>query len=327
MKAVLCKAYGPPEDLVLEEVASPRAGKGQVVISVKACSVSFPDTLIIQGQYQFKPQMPFSPGGEIAGVVKELGEGVEHLRVGDRVMGFNGWGGFAEEITIDANHVLPMPARMDFATAATVIMTYGTSHYALKYRGQLKPGETLLVLGAASGVGLAAVQIGKIMGTRVIAAASTDEKLAICQQQGADEVINYTTEDLKERVKTLGGKKGIDVIYDPVGGHYAEPALRGIGWGGRYLVVGFAAGEIPRIPLNLALLKGCSIVGVFWGAFTEREPQHNRESLQELLSWFDAGKLQTLVSATYPLEQAADALNAMMHRRVTGKVVLLINEQ
>lgn len=327
MKAVLCKAYGPPEDLVLEEVASPKAGKGQVVISVKACSVSFPDTLIIQGQYQFKPRMPFSPGGEIAGVVKELGEGVEHLRVGDRVMGFNGWGGFAEEIAIDANRVLPMPARMDFATAATVIMTYGTSHYALKYRGQLKSGETLLVLGAASGVGLAAVQIGKIMGARVIAAASTDEKLAICRQQGADEVINYTTEDLKERVKELGGKKGIDVIYDPVGGHYAEPALRGIGWGGRYLVIGFAAGEIPRIPLNLALLKGCSIVGVFWGAFTDREPQRNREALQELLSWFAAGKLQTLVSATYPLEQAADALDAMMRRKITGKVVLLIGEQ
>jgi NADPH2:quinone reductase len=327
MKAVLCKTYGPPENLVLEEVASPRPNKGQVIISVKACSVSFPDTLIIQGQYQFKPPMPFSPGGEIAGVVKELGEGVEHLHVGDRVMGFNGWGGFAEEIAIDANRVLPMPARMDFATAATVIMTYGTSHYALKYRGQLKPGETLLVLGAASGVGLAAVQIGKVMGARVIAAASTDEKLAICKQHGADDVINYTTEDLKERVKTLGGKKGIDVIFDPVGGRYAEPALRGMGWGGRYLVIGFAAGEIPRIPLNLTLLKGCSIVGVFWGAFTEREPQHNQEALQELLSWFNAGKLQTLVSATYPLEHAADALNAMMHRKVTGKVVLLIDEQ
>ncbi len=326
MKAILCTAFGPPEALKYEEIASPHAGKGQVVVSVQACSVSFPDTLIIQGLYQFKPQMPFSPGGEIAGIVKEVGEGVEQLQVGDRVMGFNGWGGFAEEMVLDANRVLPMPAQMDFATAATVIMTYGTSQYALKNRGQLLPGETLLVLGASGGVGLAALQIGKIMGARVIAAASSDEKLAICKQHGADELINYSREDLKERVKVLGGKKGIDVIYDPVGGSYAEAALRGMGWGGRYLVIGFTAGEIPRIPLNLTLLKGCSIVGVFWGAFTEREPQRNREYLQELLGWFEEGKIKTYISTTYPLARAADALNDMMQRKVIGKAVVLTAE-
>ncbi len=326
MKAILCTAFGPPEALKYEEIASPHAGKGQVVVSVQACSVSFPDTLIIQGLYQFKPQMPFSPGGEIAGIVKEVGEGVERLQVGDRVMGFNGWGGFAEEMVLDANRVLPMPAQMDFATAATVIMTYGTSQYALKNRGQLLPGETLLVLGASGGVGLAALQIGKIMGARVIAAASSDEKLAICKQHGADELINYSREDLKERVKVLGGKKGIDVIYDPVGGSYAEAALRGMGWGGRYLVIGFTAGEIPRIPLNLTLLKGCSIVGVFWGAFTEREPQRNREYLQELLGWFEKGKIKTYISTTYPLARAADALNDMMQRKVIGKAVVLTAE-
>jgi len=326
MKAILCKEYGLPETLKYEEIASPRAGKGQVVISVRACSVSFPDTLIIQGLYQFKPPMPFSPGGEVAGVVKEVGEGVERVRVGDRVMGFNGWGGFAEEMAIDANRVFPMSEQMDFATAATVIMTYGTSQYALKDRGQLKPNETLLVLGAGGGVGLAAVQIGKLMGARVIAAASTDEKLAICKEYGADEVINYKAEDLKERVKALGGKKGIDVIFDPVGGQYAEPALRGMGWGGRYLVIGFAAGDIPRIPFNLFLLKGCSVIGVFWGAFTDREPQRNRAYLQELLSWFDDGKIKTHISAAYPLAHASDALDDMMQRKVAGKAVILTAE-
>src|SRR3989441_1514720 len=301
MKAVLCKEYGPPESLVLEDVEPLKPGTGQVVISVKACGVNFPDTLIIQGKYQFKPPMPFAPGGEVAGVVKEVGEGVDTVKVGDRVIAFIGWGGFAEEVLTDATRLIPMPGSMDFTDAAAFVMTYGTSHYALKDRAQLKPGETLLVLGAAGGVGLAAVEIGKVMGARVIAAASTDEKLEVCKQHGADEVINYTTQDLRERVKELTSGNGVDVVYDPVGGNYSEAALRGMAWGGRFLVIGFTAGEIPRIPLNLTLLKGCSIVGVFWGPFTMREPKRNREYIQELLTWYEEGKIRPVVSATYPL--------------------------
>jgi NADPH:quinone reductase len=324
MRAVLCKAYGPPENLVIEDIESPKPGKGQVVISVKACGVNFPDTLIIQGKYQVKPPLPFSPGSEIAGIVKELSEGVDGVKVGDRIVVFTGWGGFAEEVVVDANHLIPMPEGMDFAAASAFVLTYGTSHYALKDRAQLKPGETLLVLGAAGGVGLAAIQIGKVMGARVIAAASTDEKLAVCKQQGADELLNYTKEDLKERMKELTAGNGVDVVFDPVGGDYSEAALRGMAWGGRFLVIGFTAGTIPRIPLNLPLLKGCSIVGVFWGSFTARDPKRNQEHLSELLTWFASGKIQPVISATYPLDRAADALNDMMNRKVTGKVVLLI---
>jgi NADPH2:quinone reductase len=327
MKAVLCKEYGPPESLVLEDVEPLKPGTGQVVISVKACGVNFPDTLIIQGKYQFKPPMPFSPGGEVAGVVKEVGEGVDTVKVGDRVIAFIGWGGFAEEVLTDATRLIPMPGGMDFTDAAAFVMTYGTSHYALKDRAQLKPGETLLVLGAAGGVGLAAVEIGKVMGARVIAAASTDEKLAVCKQHGANEVINYATGDLRVRVKELTGGEGVDVVYDPVGGNYSEAALRSIAWGGRHLVIGFTAGEIPRIPLNLPLLKSCSIVGVFWGSFMEREARHYQENIQELLSWFTQGKLKPHISATYPLEQAAQALNDVMSRKVKGKVVLLTEEE
>lgn len=324
MKAVLCKEYGLPEDLVIEEVESPRADRGQVVIKVKACGVSFPDTLIIQGKYQFKPPMPFSPGGELAGIVQEVGPGVEQIKAGDHVIAFTGWGGYAQEVVTEANRIIPMPDNMDFATAAIFIMTYGTSHYALKDRAHLKAGETLLVLGAAGGVGLAAVELGKVMGARVIAAASSDEKLSVCKRYGADEAINYTTEDLKDRIKELTGGNGVDVIYDPVGGKYAEPALRGMAWEGRYLVVGFADGEIPRIPLNLALLKGCSIVGVFWGSFTARDPERNQQHLQELLSWYSQGKIKPFISATYTLEQAPQALRAMIERKVKGKVALLI---
>lgn len=327
MKAVLCKAYGPPESLVVEEIEPLKPGPGQVVISVKACGVNFPDTLIIEGKYQFKPEMPFSPGGEVAGVVKEVGEGVEGTSVGKRVIAFTGWGGFAEEVLVEAEKLIPIPEEMDFVTASAFVMVYGTSHYALKDRAKLRPGETLLVLGAAGGVGLAAVELGKAMGARVIAAASSDEKLAICRQHGADEGINYSSEDLKERIKTLSKGKGVDVIYDPVGGAYSEAALRGMAWEGRYLVVGFAAGDIPRIPLNLTLLKGCSIVGVFWGSFTTRDPLRNQEHLRELMSWFLSGKLQPRISATYPMERAADALNDMRARKITGKAVLLVDQQ
>ncbi len=326
MKAVLCRAYGPPEQLELAEVVPLMPDKGQVVLTVKACGVNFPDTLIIQGKYQFKPDMPFSPGGEVAGVVKAVGDGVEGVRVGSRVIAFTGWGGFAEEVATDASKLIPIPDDMNFTTASAFVMTYGTSYHALKDRAHLKAGETVLVLGAAGGVGLAAVEIAKVMGARVIAAASSDEKLAVCKEHGTDEGINYSSEDLKERLKTLTKGNGVDVVYDPVGGQYSEIALRNTAWEGRYLVVGFAAGDIPRIPLNLTLLKGCSIVGVFWGTFAAREPRHNQQNLQELLSWFQTGKIHPLISATYQLKDAAHALNDMMQRKVKGKVVLLTEE-
>lgn len=326
MKAVLCKAFGPPESLVIEDIESLKPGKGQVVISVKACGVNFPDTLIIQGKYQSKPPFPFIPGSEVAGIVKEVGESVEHIKAGDRVIAFTGLGGFAEEVVAEAPRLIPMPRNMDFTTASAFVMTYGTSHHALKDRAQLKPGETLLVLGAAGGVGLAAVEIGKVMGAHVIAAASSDEKLEVCKLHGADEFINYASEDLKERIKQLTGGKGVDVAFDPVGGDYSEPVLRSMAWGGRFLVIGFAAGDIPRIPLNLPLLKVYSIVGVFWGSFMERDPKHGQENLRELLSWYSEGKLKPHISATYQLEHVADALNDLMERKVTGKAVLVTSE-
>ncbi|HEX7735020.1 MAG TPA: NADPH:quinone oxidoreductase family protein [Ktedonobacteraceae bacterium] len=325
MRAVICQEYGPPERLVIAELESLKAGPGQVVVGVKACGVNFPDTLIIEGKYQFKPALPFSPGGEVAGIVKSIGEGVEHVAVGNRVISFTGWGGFAEEVLAEAKTLIPIPEQMDFATASAFVMVYGTSHYALKDRAHLQPGETLLVLGAAGGVGLAAVELGKTMGARVIAAVSNQEKLAVCREHGADEGIDYSSEDLKERVKALTNGKGVDVIFDPVGGDYAEAALRGMAWEGRYLVIGFAAGEIPRIPLNLTLLKGCSIVGVFWGSFTSRDPRRNQQHLRELVTWYQEGKIRPRISATYPLERAADALNDMLARRITGKAVLLVD--
>jgi NADPH2:quinone reductase len=323
MKTVLCKEFGPPESLVVEDVPSPVPGPGQVVLAVRACGVNFPDVLLIQNKYQFKPPLPFAPGGEVAGIVKAVGEGVRSVRVGERVIGSTGWGGFAEEVALDAARVIPIPDAMDFVTASAFLLTYGTSHHALRDRAALQPGETLLVLGAAGGVGLAAVELGKVMGARVIAAASTPEKLAVCREHGADEVIDYVREDLKERTKSLTGGEGADVIYDPVGGAYTEAALRATAWKGRFLVIGFAAGEIPRIPLNLVLLKGCQIVGVFWGAFTAREPARNEANVRELMTWYTAGKIAPHVSATYPLERAAEALNAMAERRVMGKVVLV----
>ena len=324
MKAVLCKAFGPPESLVVEEVASPDPGPGEVVVSVKAASVNFPDVLIIQNKYQFKPQLPFSPGSEVAGVVKTIGDGVTTVTPGDRVMAFTTYGAFAEEVKTQATRLLPLPAGMDFTHAAAFGLTYATSDHALRDRGQLAGGETLLVLGAAGGVGLAAIEIGKALGARVIAAASTADKLAVCREHGADDSINYATDDLRERIKSLTDGRGVDVVYDPVGGAYTEPALRSLAWRGRLLVVGFAAGDIPKIPLNLTLLKGCSIVGVFWGEFTRREPQRFAESMQQLGRWYADGKLKPHVSRTYPLERAADALTAMANRQVKGKVVLTV---
>jgi NADPH2:quinone reductase len=324
MKAVLCKTFGPPETLVVEDVASPAPGPGEAIIAVKAASVNFPDVLIIENKYQLKPPLPFSPGSELAGVVTSVGEGVTHLKAGDRVMAITGYGAFAEEVKTEARRTLPIPAGMDFATAASFGLTYATSEHALVDRGALKAGEILLVLGAAGGVGLAAIEIGKILGARVIACASTDEKLAVCRDHGADETINYATEDFRERVKTLTNGKGADVVYDPVGGPYTEPALRSIAWRGRLLVVGFAAGDIPKIPLNLTLLKGCAIVGVFWGDFARREPAHFAEAMKRLESWYKDGRLKPHISATFPLERAADAIALMASRKVTGKVVLTV---
>jgi NADPH2:quinone reductase len=322
MRAVLCKELGPPEKLVVENVPSLKPGKGQVVVAVRAAGVNFPDTLIIQGKYQFKPEPPFSPGGEVAGVVKEIGEGVSGTKPGDRVIAASTYGGFAEEMLVEADRLVPMPDAMDFVPASAFILTYGTSYHALQDRAQLRAGETLLVLGASGGVGIAAVQLGKAMGARVIAAASSDAKLAVCRENGADDVINYASEDLRARVKTLTAGRGVDVVYDPVGGPYSEPALRDMAWNGRFLVVGFAAGEIPKVPLNLALLKGCSIVGVFWGAFTRNEPERHRRNNEALMQLYLAGKIKPHIHATYPLERAAEALNEVLNKRVSGKVVL-----
>src|SRR5688572_20678289 len=321
MKTLLCKEFGPPESLVLEDVPAPVAGDGQVVLDVHACAVNFPDVLIIQNLYQFKPPLPFAPGGEVAGVVREVGPGVEGVAVGDRVIAVPGWGGFAEQVAVPAASVIPIPEGMDMATASGLVMTYGTSHYALKDRAALQPGESLLVLGAAGGVGLAAVELGKAMGAHVIAAASSDEKLEVCRKAGADSTINYADEDLKTRTRELTGGQGADVIYDPVGGAYSEPALRAIAWEGRFLVIGFAAGDIPKIPLNLALLKSCQIVGVFWGMFTGREPERNRANLAELAQLWADGKIAPMVSATYPLERGGDAIREPAARRATAQVV------
>ena len=324
MKAVLCKQYGPPESLTFEEVASPHAGSGEVVVSVKAASVNFPDVLIIQNKYQFKPPLPFSPGSELAGVVKEVGEGVSGWKPGDKAIAFTTYGAFAEEVKTEASRLVALPQGMDFATGAAFLLTYGTSDHALRDRAGLKAGETLLVLGAAGGVGLAAIEIGKALGARVIACASSDDKLEVCRSHGADATINYATEDLRERVKALTEGRGVDVIYDPVGGTYSESAFRSIAWRGRMLVVGFAAGEIPKLPLNLALLKGAAVVGVFWGDFARREPQHFAESVRQLASWYREGKLRPHVSQTMPLEQAAQALSLMASRQVKGKLVLTV---
>ncbi len=322
MKAVLCKEFGLPDTLVIEDVESPKPGKGQVVISVKSCSVNFPDTLIIQGLYQFKPPFPFSPGGDVAGTIKEVGEGVKHLKPGDNVFALAGHGGFAEEVVVDAKVTFPMAPGMDYDTSAAFTMVYGTSYHALKDRAQLKEGETLLVLGAAGGVGLTAVELGKVMGAKVIAAASTQEKLDLCKEYRADEVINYTTENLKDRIKELTGGKGADVVYDPVGGDYTEAALRATAWEGRFLVIGFAAGDIPKIPLNLPLLKGCDIRGVFWGSFVARDPQANMTNIMELLQYYQSGKIKPYISKKYTLEESAQALQDIMDRKVKGKIVI-----
>lgn len=322
MKAVVCKEFGPPSKLTIEDVASPKIKEKEVLITVKACGVNFPDTLIIQGLYQFKPELPFTPGSDVSGIVKQVGSEVKHLEVGDEVFGFVMQGGYAEEVAVPANVCFKKPKPMDFPVASSFMVAYGTSYHALKDRAQLQSGETLVVLGASGGVGLAAVELGKLMGAKVIAVASTEEKLELCKEYGADAVINYTEEDLKTRIKELTDGHGADVIYDPVGGDYAEQALRGIAWEGRYLVIGFAAGSIPKIPLNLTLLKGCSIVGVFWGNFAMKTPKQNLENTQQLMQWLAEEKLKPHIHKVYPLAEAKKALEEMMERKVKGKVVI-----
>jgi len=323
VRAVVCKQYGPPESLVVEDVAEPTIGADQILIEVRAAGVNFPDLLIIQNLYQFKPPLPFTPGGEVAGVVREIGAQVTNVRPGDHVLASVGFGAFAEKVACPAKAAIPVPPEMDFVTASGFLMVYGTSQHALKDRARLQPGENLVVLGAAGGVGLAAVEIGKAMGARVIAAASSDDKLEICREHGADEVINYETEDLKQRMRDLTGGQGADVVYDPVGGRFSEPALRSTAWEGRFLVVGFAAGEIPKIPLNLTLLKGCDIQGVFWGAFVMREPERHLANVAELMQWFQDGRIRPHIHATYRFEEVAQALGDISSRRATGKVVLV----
>lgn len=322
MKAIRCNAYGPPSSLVLESVPDPEPKENEVLVQVKACGINFPDTLIIQGLYQIKPDLPFTPGSDVAGIVKAIGSGVRHVAVGDHVIGFVAHGGLAEQVLIPSNACFPKPQQMDFPIAASFMMAYGTSYHALKDRGNLKPGETLLVLGASGGVGLAAVELGRQMGAVVIAAASTDEKLELCREYGADHLINYTETDLKPALKELTKGKGVDVIFDPVGGAYSEPAFRGIAWEGRFLVVGFAAGEIPKIPLNLPLLKGASIVGVFWGQFAMGQPKNNLQNTRELMTWYAEGKLSPHIHQIFDLEDAPKAIEELMHRKVRGKVVV-----
>jgi NADPH2:quinone reductase len=322
MKAILCTHFGGPDDLQLQDIPGPAAGPGEAVVAVKAAALNFFDTLIIAGKYQVKPPFPFSPASEFAGVVKSVGAGVTGFAAGDRVLGYGGHGAAREQIAISTDRLVKLPDALDFDRAAGLTVIYGTTLHALKDRARLKAGETLAVLGASGGTGLAAVEIGKLMGARVIACASSADKLAFARRHGADEALNYAAEDLKDGLRRLTGGNGADVIYDPVGGPYAEAALRSIAWMGRFLVIGFAAGEIPKIPLNLALLKSCDIVGVFWGAFIERDPTAHQANMAQLVRWAAEGKLSAHVHAVYPLERTAEALKALSARKVMGKVIL-----
>ena len=322
MRALVCKDFAPYDQLKVEDVPEPELGEGMVMIDVKAAGVNFPDILLVEGKYQMKPPTPFVPGMEAAGVISKLGENVQGLEEGQRVLVATMLGAFAEKVPAHFSQVVPMPDSMSFEEGAALTTIYGTSYHALKDRAKLKEGETVLVLGAAGGVGIATVQLAKAMGAKVIAAASSDEKLAFARENGADETVNYTTEDLKTKVKELTGGKGVDVVYDPVGGDFAEPALRASGWDARYLVVGFAAGPIPKIPLNLALLNSRNIMGVFWGAWVGREPRANAQNLKEIFDFFEAGKIKPQISASYKLEDVGKAFEDLIERRVKGKVVL-----
>ncbi len=323
MKAVLCREFGPPETLVVEDIAEPELGPGEARVAVAACALNFFDTLIIQNRYQLKPGLPFSPGGEFSGVVEAVGEGVKSVRPGDRVIGYPGWGAAREKIVLYADRLVAVPDELDLEAAAGILIAYGTALHALKDRADLKSGETLAVLGASGGTGIAAVELGKLMGARVIACASSPDKLSFCAKHGADEGIDYAKDSLRDRLKELTDGRGVDVVYDAVGGNFAEQALRATAWLGRYLVIGFAAGDIPRIPLNLALLKGLDIKGVFWGRFLEEDPEAGRANDRQLIQWVADGKLSTPVHKRFPLDQAAEALATIARREARGKIILV----
>jgi NADPH2:quinone reductase len=322
MKAVVCKQWGPPETLEVCEIPDLTPGPQEVLIQVQAAGINFPDVLIIQNKYQFKPELPFTPGSEACGIVQATGAEVKHFKAGDRVIAFVGHGAFAQQLLAPQQAIFPVPPGMDDDTAAAITLTYGTSHHALLDRAQLKAGETVLVLGASGGVGIAAIEIAKATGARVIAAASSAEKLAVCVEHGADICINYSDADWRDQLKAATGKQGPDVIFDPVGGDYAEAAFRSIAWRGRYLVIGFANGEIPKIPLNLPLLKGASILGVFWGDFVRREPAANLQAMQQLVGWFHEKKIRPHISGRYSLSDCATAMNLLAARKATGKLII-----
>ena len=322
MKAILCQRFGTPDDLVLADLADPAPGAGQVVAMVKAVGLNFFDTLIIAGKYQTRPPFPFSPGGEFAGVVESIGPGVTGFAPGDRVMGYTNFNAARERTAVAADWIVKVPVALDFDRAAALTITYGTAYYALKHRACIRGKETLAVLGASGGVGLAAVELGHSMGARVIACASTDEKLDFARAHGAHEVVNYATADLRDALKRLGGEHGIDVVFDPVGGPYSEPALRSLAWGGRHLVVGFAAGEIPKIALNLVLLKSCAVLGIYWGAWVRHETAQYKAALDQLARWCAQGKLSCHIQKIYPLAETPAALRALADRKVMGKLIV-----
>ena len=324
MKAALCKSLDGPGAIVIEEIAEPTAAAGEVVVRVRAAALNFLDTLITRGKYQFKPELPFSPAAEIAGVVEAVGDGVDDLEVGQRVCGYIGCNGAREQVAVPAKLMIPIPDGVTDAAAAGVSVTYGTAMHGLKDRGGLKAGESVAVLGASGGAGLAAVEIAKLMGARVIAVASSPEKLAVCRDHGADDLLDYAATDLKAGLRELTGGKGVDVVYDCVGGDHSEAALRSIAWGGRLLVIGFAAGAIPKIPLNLYLLKNAAAIGVFWGEMILREPAQHRANMIEVLDWVAQGRLKPHVHATYPLARIGEAIDALAKRRVTGKLIVEI---
>ena len=324
MKAVLCEAFGPAENLALAEVASPELKPGHVIVDIQSCALNFPDVLMVEGKYQSLPPFPFTPGGEFAGTVSQVSPDVSQWQVGDGVFAACGHGAMAEQISVAASALRAKPQGMSFAKASGISTTYGTSYYALKQRADLQPGETLLVLGAAGGVGLAAVELGKAMGARVIAAASSPEKLEVARQAGADDLIDYSDGELKEKVKALTEGRGADVIYDPVGGPLFDQCMRCINWNGRVLVVGFVGGDIPKVPTNLVLLKNCQVVGVFYGAFSARFPADNEQNFAELIEMFAVGKLHAVVGAEYPLTDYVEALNCLSQRRAVGKIVVNI---
>lgn len=322
MRAVMCDKFGSLENLVVRDIDAARPGPGEISVAVKAAALNFFDTLLVTGKYQIRPKPPFSPGAELAGIVEQVGEGVSKFKPGDRVAGYLGHGACRDQVSGGERNFVKLPDDVDFTHAAGLIVTYGTTLHALRERGKVVPGETVAVLGAAGGTGQAAIELAKVLGARVIACASSDDKLDFCRSIGADETVNYETENLKERLKALAGGRGVDVVYDPVGGRYCDPALRACAWDGRYLVVGFAGGDIPRPPLNLVLLKGCSIVGVFWGSYIEREPARLPQQMAEILQWQADGVINPHIHGTYPLEETAKALQAIARREVKGKVII-----